>query len=279
MTPQNLITVTGNLRDGYKQLQPGTMRHVDELTDERRTNPIDAEGTDLRKVWLYTADGELYSVRNCVPTLAMTRGDVNPVLYRIDDALAQLTTTGNFRPNREEIERALMSHYTVQVDLTKLRLKSGNDEWQYLVIPTKRNHGLRKEEEKLARRFFGEATFAENMEMFRDAGIDESKIYVLAPSYVREHASESPVGRASWLYNFDINSYFDASGRDIDGNYRVRGVRREIREADALKNQVPSVPQEMKSPSEALILEASRPYISEHSRTQWAADLGRLFKP
>ena len=31
-----LETITGNLRDAYRQLQPGTMLHADELMNERR---------------------------------------------------------------------------------------------------------------------------------------------------------------------------------------------------------------------------------------------------
>ena len=103
MTRLNLTTITGDLRDTCGQFRPGSIRHVDELTDERRTNPIDADGTDLRRVWLHTADGHLYSVRNGVPTLSMTRRNVNPLFNRIDDAVEQLTATGNFQPNPEKI--------------------------------------------------------------------------------------------------------------------------------------------------------------------------------
>ncbi len=246
MTPPNLITVGGNLREGYMQLQPNTMLHVDELTNERRTNPIDVDGTGLRKVWFYTADGELYHIRKGTPFLSMTRGDDNPLFYRIDDAFAELTTDGNFQPTPEEAERALGSYSTVHTNLTELRLQGNEAEWRYLAVQTKKKHGLKFEEEKLARRVFGDDTFDLNMEMFRDAGITESKIYVLNPNYVKQQASERPVGRASWLDYFNIDSYFNASDRNIYNNSRVRGVRRGlIREADALENGVPSAPEKM----------------------------------
>ncbi len=227
MTQQNLITVRDYLRDAYKQLQPGTILHVDELTNERRTDPIDADGTDLRKVSLCTADGELYSIRNGVPTLSMTRGDVNPVLRRIDDAFDQLTSArGNFRPSREEVEQALGSNDAVHVDLTKLRLQEDYFGGQYLIIPTKKEHGLRPEEEKLAWRVFGEATFKENMEMFREAGISESRIYILTPAYVRRHASESALGRLSYLDTFNVHSNFIADGQGINYRSHLRGYAR-----------------------------------------------------
>ncbi|MBS3121014.1 hypothetical protein J4420_04825 [Candidatus Woesearchaeota archaeon] len=44
----SLESITKNLRDGYKQLQPGTMLHVDELMNERQTN------AELRTQWFYT---------------------------------------------------------------------------------------------------------------------------------------------------------------------------------------------------------------------------------
>ncbi len=281
MTPPNLITVGGNLREGYMQLQPNTMLHVDELTNERRTNPIDVDGTDLRTVSFYTPDGQLYSVRQGTPMLSMTRGDVNPVLTRVDDAFTELTTTnGNFQLTPEEAERALKSYSTIHVVLEQLRLKGDNAEWQYLVVPTKKEPGLRYEEEKLARRVFGDDTFDLNMEMFREARINESRIYVLNRNYVRQHAGERSLGRASWLSSFSGDSSFYAYDRNIYSSSRVRGVRRElIREADAIENVVPSAPEEIKTPTEEDIFEASRSYVSEYCQSSWAADLKKLFTP
>ncbi len=247
MSKLTLTTVTGDLRETCSQLQPGSIRHVDELTDERRADPIDADGTDLRHVWLYTADGQLYSLRNGVPTLSMTRGDVNPVLNRIDDAVEQLTTSGNFQPDAEEVDQALNSYSTVHTDLTELRLRGDHLEWQYLPVSTVKRHKLRYEEEKLARRVFGDTTFAENMAMFREAGITESRIYLLAPTYVKEQVSESSLARAqkmrrgshfcaenlivvnslaSWSLNFNGNYNFYANVRDFNPHFdRLRGTR------------------------------------------------------
>ena len=55
MTLDGLVTITANLRDGYRQLDPNTFKTSSELTAERRTN------TDLRNEWFYTANVSLYS--------------------------------------------------------------------------------------------------------------------------------------------------------------------------------------------------------------------------
>ena len=281
MIPANLVTISGNVREIVPQLDITTMLHVDELTNERRTNPIDADGTDLRKVWLYTPDGELYSVRNGVPTLSMTRGGVNPFLNRIDDAYDQLTKTGNFRPNAEEMSRALGEYSTVHNDLTKLRLQGNDDEWRFLVVPTKKNHGLRFEEEKLARRVFGDTTFRDNLEMFREAGITESRIYVLAPAYVCQHAGKNPVGRAAWLYNLNSNSDFNASGRDINNHDRSRGVRREevFPEGNAPENTALLAPDGITSAGVDEIIAYSTDFVPAILRNQFELGLRSKLLP
>ncbi|MEK6809255.1 MAG: hypothetical protein AABY40_01145, partial [Nanoarchaeota archaeon] len=65
-----------------------------------------------------------------------------------------------------------------------------------------------------------------NMKMLKEAKIGETKIYVLNPDYVRQHAEEGAVGRASWLNEFGSNSNFDADGRNFDDHGSVCGVRR-----------------------------------------------------
>src|SRR3989344_8260055 len=113
----SLETITGNLRDAYKQLQPGTMLHVDQLMNERRTN------TDLRNQGFYTADGEVYYLDGAGnPTLAMTREAHNPVLQHIDDAFDQLTKNQNYRPSQEEVQQALAAPETSLITLSRLRL-------------------------------------------------------------------------------------------------------------------------------------------------------------
>ncbi len=212
-------TVKGDLGECLSQLQPGTMRHVDELNEEYQANFIDADGTDLGRVWLYAADGGLYSVVNGIPTLSLVRADHNPILRHINDAL-QVTTTGDrFRPNFKEVQQALKADSTLHIDLTQLSLIDYSEEHQCLVVPTEKNHGLNKEGEKLARRVFGNTIFDQKREIFRDAGISELEIYVVGPNYVREFASEHPLAYSS-LFRY---SMFHANFRFISTYCRSRG--------------------------------------------------------
>src|SRR3989344_8362614 len=204
----SLETITGNLRDAYKQLQPGTMLHVDQLMNERRTN------ADLRNQWFYTADGEVYFLGAAGnPTLAMTREVHNPVLQNIDDAFDQLTRKQNYLPSQEDVQQALAAPETALIALPKLRLSGDEKEWRYLEIGTtpSKYKKLNDEERKLAERVYGKGDdFVQNMEMLKKAKIGETRIFVLHPDYVRKQAAEGAVARASWLYDFNYYSHFVA---------------------------------------------------------------------
>ena len=227
----SLETITGNLRDGYKQLQPGTMLHVDELMNERRTNH------DLRDLGIYTADGEVYSLDGArkTPTLRITRELRNPVLLRIDDAFGQLTRKGNYSVLPHDFEQVLAAPETVRIALPRLRLQGDNKEWRYLEIRTedgfiKTEDGYepaKKEEKKVKERF---GYTSENLAMLHDSPqkITETLIFFLNPDYVRKHAKEGAIARASWLGSFDGVSQFNAYDRGISNYDRVRGVRRGV---------------------------------------------------
>ncbi|MEK6939438.1 MAG: hypothetical protein AABX31_01805, partial [Nanoarchaeota archaeon] len=220
-----LETITENLKDGYNQLQPGSMLHVDELMKERRTNE------ELRNNGFYTADGEVYVLDGArkTPTLAMTREAHNPVLKNIDDAFEQLTKKHNYRPSQEDVQQALAAPDTVLIALSNLRLSAHDVEFQYLPFGTTpaKYSKLNDEERKFAERVYGQGDdFVKNMKMLKDAKISETRIWVLNPDYVRKHAAEGAIARASWLGSFSYGSRFIASDRDICSHGRVRGVRR-----------------------------------------------------
>ena len=60
-----LETIEGNLRDAYRQLQPGTMWYVDELMNARQTN------AGLRREQYYTGDGVVYFLDGACKTPAL----------------------------------------------------------------------------------------------------------------------------------------------------------------------------------------------------------------
>ena len=100
---------------------------------------------------------------------------------------------------------------------------------------------LNSQERTLAERVYGQGTFfAANMKMLHEANINNTRIFVLNPEYVRSQAAEGPIGRASWLRDFYNVSNFGADGRNINLHYRLRGVVvGEARSAAAPKNVVP----------------------------------------
>ena len=238
-----LETIVGDIRV-YAQLQPSTMLHVDELMKERRTN------RELRDQTFYTADGELYFLQGRTPTLAITREKDNLLLRHLDDAFTQLKIAKNYRHDVQEAQQSIGAPETVLIDLTKLRLQGDDAEWRYLGILTTQYDKLQPEEQKLAERVYGQGDeFGLSMAMLKEAGISETKIYVLDPAYVREEAAQGPLGRASWLSNFTVDSDFNASVRFVYYSYRLRGVRLGVPEGDAPENGVvppaPSVPSDI----------------------------------
>ena len=225
-----LETVEGTLAETYKLLQPDSILHVDELMKERRTNPVTPDG-NLRKQPFQTADGLIYLLQseNRTPTLAITRGNSNPLFQdsKMDEYCQQLLNNRNYCPTSKETQRALEAQDTVVVDLTKLRLQGDNAEWRYLAVDPQNYENLNLEEQKLAQRVYGKNDdFAQTMQMLADAGIRETRVHVLNPEYVRKHTQESALGRGSWLYSFGNDSGFFADDRSVDIRGRARGVRR-----------------------------------------------------
>ncbi len=243
----SLETITGNLRenlrDAYKLLQPGTMLHVDELMNERRTNE------ELRNQWFYTADGEVYFLDGVskTPTLAITREAHNPVLQNIDDAFEQLMEEKNYRPGQADVQQALAAPDTVLIALPSLRLSDPehnsksclffasaesyseyNSEFKFLAIGTTpaEYNKLNDEERKFAERVYGVGDdFVKNMKMQKDAGISENYIWILNPDYVQKHAEEGAIARVSRLRDFGEDFDFYTGDRYIGDHYSVRGVR------------------------------------------------------
>ncbi len=288
MNYMTLENITGNLSEAYKQCVPSTMLCVDQLMTARRTNK------ELRTQWFYTADGEVYSVDNGTPTLRITRESTNPVFNHLEDdvnsSYEQLVQTGNYQVLLADFDAVKAAADTVTINLTKLTLQGNDKKGCYLAISTTKYDQLNSQERVLAERVYGQGTdFTENMKILSDASINETRIHVLNPEYVKTNAKNNPVGRASWLSSFGSSSYFGAGGRYIDNNFRVRGVRREGErsepmrpQGDAAKNEaVPPVaeaPLEVKSPLLEDILSLVRPYVAEKLLPELEQQLGNLYK-
>ena len=215
-----LENVTGNLL-AYKVLKPGTFRHVDQLTTERRTN------LDLRNRVFYTADGEMYTVDRSKPLWVITREPQNLVLQNINEAYRQLTDQRNYFPDAEAAQSSLEHDGSVIVNLEGLKLVKDNDEYGYFVVDPKAVQKLNSEQRKAAQRIYGpdEDNFGLNMEMFVKAGQNPC-VFVLMPDYVQNTLRSNDkqfLGRASWLNDFNYYSRFGAIGRDVDRLDALRG--------------------------------------------------------
>jgi len=271
-----LENVTENLL-AYKELEPGTFQHADQLTTARRTN------TGLREQWFYTADGALYTVQEGKPLWVITREPQNLVLQNIDEAYRQLTNQGNYFPDTEAAQTSLEHKDTVVVNLRELELVKSDYQHSHFKVNPRALRVLNSEQRKAAQRIYGpdEENFGLNMEMFAEAR-KNPRVYVLMPDYVQSTLRSNDkkfVGRASWLNFFSNDSDFLADVRDVGNLDALRGVRRVI--ATGAKNEVPQAPQEMgtvRSPTMDEILAASRSYVPNSGWERFQVEIGKLYK-
>ena len=228
-----LITVVDNLRDGYAQLEPGSMLHAKELLEEQLRDP------SLQRQSHYLADGPIYANEEGTQILGMTRLPDNLVLRHLFDkknsSYNQLCNTGNFRSNPEEARAALQAEGTLRTNLRKLRLQGDNQEYGSLVIRTadgfintgRRYEEPNEDEQPLIERF-GYTLHNLPALLKSDYKIRETRLHVLKPDYVQHVAVNGPIGRAAWrsYLNYDANSYAD--DKDVFSHRGLRGVRRVV---------------------------------------------------
>ncbi len=224
-TIDTLVNIPGDLRTAYHAAVPGTLRHVDQLMNERRTNPKPKEGVDLREMWFYTPDGALYFMDGKTKTLAMTRESENLVLRHLDDDASSALTRGrNYYPDLTEAVRAIKAPMTEVFDLDELGLRELGEEFSVMEFSTTKHNTLHREQRRFAERVYGRGrNFVWNMKMLAQRGTDKVRVYVLNPEYVQEHATAGVIARASRLGYFDDSSSFYAGGRCIVDYLRVRG--------------------------------------------------------
>jgi len=280
-----LETITGNLL-AYKQLEPGTFQHVDQITTERRVN------LGLRDRCFYTADGQLYTIQNGKHLWVITREPQNLVLRDIDEAYEQLTLRRNYFPDTEAAKTSLEHEDSVVIDLNGLELamNDSNNEYSHFVVNPNSVKNLNSEQRMVAQRIYGpdEENFGLNMELFAEAK-KFPYVFVLLPDYVQgalrnnnNNNNNKFLGRASRLDYFNVNSDFDADVRLVGGRGALRRVCRVIAKGDAPKNDVPQAPQEMekvRSPSLNEILAASRLHVPKCDWGQFQTEIEKLYKP
>ena len=238
-TLENLV---GPLAEIFSQFDRSTLRHSDQLTTERRTNP------ELRNERFYTADSAVYTVekggkkgllgkirsslgRDKEAFLYLGRGETNPVFNNIEEATQQLIRTGNYilpKEKREEIDAVITAEDTLKVKLSDLRLQGNNNVFRYFGVDTANYDSLNEHQRRVAERVYGSGDdFVENMKMLNEAGMRRTRIYVLNPDYVKRNVpQDGALARASRLFDFDLGSgWFYADNGGVDLLKCLRGVR------------------------------------------------------
>src|SRR3989344_2584664 len=180
-----LETITNNLAEGYKQLEPASFMTSAELTTARRTNE------ELRNRWFCTANFSVYAIEEGKEILYFGGREANPILGNIDEACQQLISNKNYRVNTAEMEaikEAEKSGLVLRLEMAKLGLKESNDEFSYLEIDTENPDKLNPSQRDLAEVAYDKGNdFIENMKMLSGQAynntrkIRTTRIYVLNP--------------------------------------------------------------------------------------------------
>jgi len=259
MDTPTIETITNNLADGYKELEPGTFQEASEVQNQRRTN------VDLRNRWLYTANLPLFRILNNNLEYGLSGRQTFDAIAGadIDGFTNQILDNGVYVLTPQQIIQ-LKGDLSVDIVWAKasdLKLQKETDEWSYFLIDTsdlnaeKLNDSQRpfavKAHGSLESKYDSEQELPDygvNMNMLRTAGsIKQTKLWLPTPTHIETYLEEGAVvARASWLFDFDYGSSFDASSRSVDDRRGLCGVLK-IGEADAQK-----IPEELQQIQTAL---------------------------
>jgi len=270
---EKLVNIPCPLDKAYAQLVPGSIQTASQIQRQRLRDE------SLRDESFITGDGCVYNVENGKAVLYLTNTALNPVLKRdnIADAVSQIRQNGNYKVKADDFsliqrEAAKKNGGAKLYALSDLGLTKYDSEWSFFEIDTKKHDKLNKSQRALAKQVHGKGKqFGKKMEMLSEAGIGNTRIYVLNPEYVQNATKDGPVARVGWLSNFSGSSSFSACGRGIDYYNRVRGVRRDsVAEGDAAKI--------MRVPSPKQVLELSKDYIPKIARKEFEQKLMALYK-
>jgi hypothetical protein len=236
---ENLVNIPCPLDKAHAQLIPESIRGASEIQRQR------IKDKSLRSEWFITGDGCVYNVEGSQAVLYFTDTALNPVLKQdnIADAVSQIRQNGNYKVKADNFsliqkEAAKKNGGAKHYALSDLGLTKYDSEWSFFEIDTKKHDKLNKAQRALAEQVHGKGKqFVKTMEMFSEAGISKTRIYVLNPEYVQNMTKDGPVARVGGLDGFYYDGDFGAGDGDVDDDIdRVRGVRRDsVAEGDAAK--------------------------------------------
>jgi hypothetical protein len=227
---ENIVTSGQDyIQNLVNAFDPLTIQHGDEICKARITD------SEMRGQWFWTADASLYQVEGKQVFLHLGRAKDNLVFRHIDDAVAQISNTGNYIPSLEEAKAVMEADTTLKIMLSDLKLSKHDDEFSYFDVSTTKYDELNPSQRAFAERVYGSGDdFKQYMATLKAEGKDSTKVYVLNPEYVKKNVGkDNVVCRASVLLFFDCSSNFYAVNRSIGDNIRrVRGVRLVVAEGD-----------------------------------------------
>ncbi len=235
-TLDEVVDKFGPLAEIAPKFERGTEWSAQQHINARRTEPDSKKREALRNRWYWTNDSALYPIEKGKSVVYLGRGDL--ILDNILEATSQLRQNNNYRPGEEIAYAFKRAPTTVRAGLDDLGLKRHDDEFSYLVIKTlKGRDGLNPIQLIIAERPYGQAEdFEDNMKMLRDAGINETRVWILNPDYIKEMNKQGPIARVSGLDRFGNDSGFDAGVRNVDDPYGgLRGGLKKSAEGAAPK--------------------------------------------
>ncbi len=220
------------LADVVPRFVEGTVQTSAEIQKARLTNEL------LRQRAFYTANFGLYDIeKENKPTIHNAEGEAylyfggrenNPIFSNLTEACRQLIMKGDYVPPAKAAVQAKKSALRVKVGDLELQMLNDNDKTPYYEIKTSDYNALNPAQRALAEEVHGKGKqFVDVMKILADTGIETIKIYVLNSEYVKKHAIEKAICRASWLNFFKFNSFFLAGDRSVNYYLTMYGVLRD----------------------------------------------------
>ncbi|MFC1800915.1 hypothetical protein ACFLZB_00410 [Nanoarchaeota archaeon] len=201
------------LTETCMQFYPDTIQHSDEITNERRIDE------SLRDKSYWTADFALYMVEDGKPVLYLARGKENIIFENTRRIKSRTNKSAGadafFVTGTESVQSVINSKDTLRIEISDLNLiedKRYEDKSTYFKIHTFNYELLNETQRKFAERLFGQGDdFNQNMEMFKQAGVNKIRIYVLIPK------EGEVIARACSLGSFGKSCSFYAEDQGISG--------------------------------------------------------------
>src|SRR3989338_3170329 len=226
---QKIETKIGSLAELVPQFKPETC-----LTSAELANEI-ISSNQFEDQTFYTANFALYAVEDGNAILYFGGKKNNPIFNNAGEASKQLIQNGNYTPSKKEMESAKGN--ALRMNLEDLCLKRYDNESSYIEVYPNDYDCLKITQRLFVESIYGKSKdFVANMKMFVKAGINNSRIYVLNPVYIKEKVQEdSGIARACWLNLFNPYSLFCADYQDVNCYYALRGAIKVPQVTDAQK--------------------------------------------